>query len=68
MTSTPLFSFAPLPPPLPTPPPKKQNKKKTKKKSIDAFFTRLVDRSDGDRGAFSSSKDPGRGGRMKNRL
>ena len=71
MTSIPLFPFAPLPPPPPPPTKKKTKKpKKTKKtKYTYALFTRLVDRSDGDRvhylGAFPSSKDRGRRGRTQ---
>ena len=75
MTSTPLYPFTPPPPP---PSPKKnknENQKPQKTKEIKktyALFTRLVDKSDVNRvhclGAFPSSKDPGRRGRMKNRL
>ena len=78
MTSTPLFPFTPPPPP-PPPPKKKTNKNENQKpqktkeiKKTYALFTRLVDRSDGNRvhclGAFPASKDLGRRGRMKNRL
>ena len=80
MRSTPLFPFTPLPPP-----PKKKHKKKTKIKTKTktknynkktkktkwtyALFTKLVDRSDGDRvhclGAFFLRKTLGEGGGWK---